>query len=410
MNKQVPLPNDTILVGKRGSYLITGLIGRGGFGVTYSADVMVGQPDLPPRVAVKEFFPRDFCERIEGSSELLISDAEKIEMVERLRDRFVKESRNLSVCDIDTVVKVFETIECNGTAYMIMELIDGLTLKEVMEKQDNRPFGLQKSRQLITKVADALIYLHEKKINHLDIKPSNLMVTEDLSRLVLIDFGMSRQYKADGSTDSEIVAAVSKGYASPEQYAGVHRFSPESDIYSLGATYYKLLTGQTPPEPFELDDNSSQLTFPAYVPESDRNAIRAAMETDRRKRIRSVELFKEMLKRKTTIDDAEAVELDMPGTWGQRVIKFIFNLLLLGCIGVAVFAAKVVVFDISGDMAYRFAFNNSIYKVSDTGFLACLGFGVITAIIGLVQPKTWVKFVMLVLSSALIFSQIYFAI
>ncbi len=411
MIKQTPLPLNSILVGNRGSYKITSLVGRGGFGVTYSAEASGQGHGLPPRVAIKEFFPREMCERIPGQTDLVITDPAKIDMIGRLRNRFIKESRNLAACHTPSVVKVFDTFEANGTAYVVMELIDGVTLKEYMKARDNEPMKPDDARRLILQAAEALEYLHAKKINHLDIKPANMMVTPDLKRLVLIDFGLSRQYNSDGSTDSEIVAAVSKGYASPEQYAGVKRFSPESDIYSLGATYYKLITGQTPPEPFDLGDDPSLLVFPADIPRRDVEAIKVAMEPERNRRLGSAEEFIKKLTDSGNIREDKPQDLtERDKSEGINAIGVILNIVLGGLIASGLYVSYLILIKRAGKVAYEFYLGYDIYEVSKAGFAACILSGVGIAMLSLKVGRTGQKLFMTLIAAALIVSQIYYSI
>lgn len=288
---QQALQRDTILFSTRGSYYIEDIIGRGGFGITYSASA--DGINLPSNVAIKEFFPKELCSRTPepDSFDLIINSIEKVDMINKLRDRFVKESRNIQRCSHPSIVRVLDTIECNGTAYMVMELIDGQTLKQLQANLPEQKFSPERARDIIESAARALKYLHENRMTHLDIKPDNIMLTDNGKRVVLIDFGLSRQFNDDGSSTSEVLTAVSKGYAPPEQYLGITTFSPESDIYSLGATFYKLLTGKTPPEPLVLKNNPNALEFPAKIPANYRKAILRAMTYDSQQRINSVAEF-----------------------------------------------------------------------------------------------------------------------
>lgn len=326
------------MFGDRGSYVIDSVIGRGGFGITYLAYASgTGDDDMPERVAVKEFFPKEMCSRSDeaDSDDLIVNSPELFDTVTRLRARFVKESRNIQECNYPGIVKVLDTIECNGTAYMVMELIDGLSLKQLMQ-QSSHPDGLlppQQAADYIIQLARGLQYLHSLGITHLDVKPDNLMVERNTGRLVLIDFGLSRRYNADGSGDSELLTALTKGYAAPEQYYGVTHFSPQSDIYSMGATFYKLLTGITPPEPAQLREDPTLLYFPGFVPRNFREAIMAAMVLVPERRLSSASRFEEIVRY-----GLPPVEVPAPARPEKtnRFAKFIFNTLLLALLFAAV--------------------------------------------------------------------------
>lgn len=334
---QNPLPKDTILFGDKGTYQIEQVIGHGGFGITYRASATGS--GLPDEVAVKEFFPKEMCSRTDGTYDVIINSFEKIDIINQLRDRFVKESRNIQKCNHRSIVKVIDTIEMNGTAYMVMELINGCTLKEY--QATHASISPRVASKIVLEAAIALKYLHDKKITHLDIKPDNIMVTNDLSRIVLIDFGLSRQFSDDGSSDSQVLTAVSKGYAAPEQYYGITRFSPESDIYSLGATLYKLVTGVTPPEPHIIAENPSTFQIPASLPPTIIDTILAAMKHDRKSRLHSADDFINILTGKSIAsppppppaipdDDDDNPQMNM-------AVKIVFNIILIVTIAVAAF-------------------------------------------------------------------------
>jgi serine/threonine protein kinase len=144
----------------------------------------------------------------------------------------------------------------------------------------------------VRQASSALEYLHERKIMHLDIKPGNMMLRRKDNRVVLIDFGLSKHYdEQSGEATSTTPVGVSHGYAPMEQYkqGGVNTFSPETDIYSLGATLYYLLTGQRPPEAASLINDP--LEFPQHVSATLRSAITAAMSPSSKQRPASVGKF-----------------------------------------------------------------------------------------------------------------------
>ncbi|MDE6396974.1 MAG: protein kinase, partial [Muribaculaceae bacterium] len=220
------------------------------------------------------------------------------------------------------------------------------------------------------------------------------------SRLVLIDFGLSRQYNPDGTTDSEIVAAVSKGYAPPEQYAGVKRFSPESDIYSLGATYYKLITGETPPEPFDISENPELLSFPPGIPEKDIDVITAAMEPERNKRLSTAREFIDKLGAKGT-----AVNKSGGGAW-----PWILNVFLGALVASGLYVSYLILLKRSGKVAYEFYLGYDIYEVSKAGFAACMLTGVAIGLLAMKASGSGRKFVLALIAAGLIVSQIYYSI
>ena len=231
-------PNTTLQGGK---YKILKMLCQGGFGITYLAE----QTMLERKVAIKEFFIRDFCNRREGSCNVTLCTESSRETVKRFREKFLKEARNIAKLSHPNIVRIIEVFEENGTAYYVMEYCEHGTLADKVKN-----FGyLSESvaTRYILQVAEALEYIHQRKMNHLDVKPANIMLNEK-DESVLIDFGLSKQYDAGGQQTSTTPVGISEGYAPMEQYkkGGVGEFSPQTDIYALGATFFKLLTGKTP--------------------------------------------------------------------------------------------------------------------------------------------------------------------
>lgn len=245
---------------QNGKYTIIKKLGSGGFGITYLATQKVfvtgglGTIDAEVKVSIKEFFMKDFCNREVTSAMVTVPSKSVSDLVEKYRQKFVKEADKISKLKHPNIVKVLDYFDENGTSYYVMEYIEGGSLADKVRKN-----GLpeQLATRYILQVADALNYIHQKRITHLDIKPSNIMLSKD-DNAILIDFGLSKQYdKSSGVETSITQPGVSEGYAPIEQYmpGGVSKFSPETDIYSLGATFFKLLTGLTPPKAFDIADN-----------------------------------------------------------------------------------------------------------------------------------------------------------
>lgn len=277
-------PGSTLQGGK---YIIEKVLGQGGFGITYLA-----QHDLlGTQVAIKEFFMKDFCNREETTSHVSVGTEGGREQVARFREKFLKEARNIAKLHHPNVVRISDVFEENGTAYYVMDYCEGGSLSDLLKLHPagiGEPLALKYIRQ----VASALAHIHERKMNHLDVKPSNILLDAQ-DNAVLIDFGLSKQYDATGSQTSTTPVGISHGYAPIEQYkqGGISEFSPATDIYALGATLFKLLTGQTPPDAqMLLEDN-----LPAFsATEGVTNAIRQAMQVRRADRPQSVAAWLEM--------------------------------------------------------------------------------------------------------------------
>ena len=269
-----------------GKYRIIKVLGQGGFGITYLAEqVMLGR-----EVAIKEFFYRDYCDREEGTSHVTLGTQSNRETVQRFMNKFLKEARTISQLDHPNIIKIHDIFEENNTAYYVMEYIEGENLSEMVKRHGALPEATAVA--YIRKVADALAYIHARSINHLDVKPGNIMLRQHDQQIVLIDFGLSKQYDEVGSQTSSTPVGVSQGYAPVEQYSpgGVPTFSPSTDIYSMGATLYWLIIGKTPPNANEVL-NMGLPPMPSYVSASVKKAIESAMQAKKVDRPQSVEAF-----------------------------------------------------------------------------------------------------------------------
>ena len=235
------LQPNTLLQG--GRYKIIKTLGQGGFSITYLAL----QSGLERQVAVKEFFMKDCCERDESTSHVTLGTAGMREQVSRFREKFLKEARNIAKLNHPNIVRIIDVFEENGTAYYVMEYAEGGSLKDKVEAQGHLSEAV--ATRYIKQVAEALDYIHQRKMNHLDVKPGNIVLTEN-DDAVLSGFELARQYDAvTGEQTSTTLVGFTEGYAPIEQFrqGGVGSFTPETDIYALGATLFKLLTGITPP-------------------------------------------------------------------------------------------------------------------------------------------------------------------
>ena len=275
----------------QGKYRIVAVLGQGGFGITYKGEHTM----LGTTVAIKEFFMKGACERDENSTHVTTSQSNS-ELASRFRTKFLKEAKTLAALKHPNIIRVFDVFEDNGTAYYVMDYIEGNNLSDIVEGKGrlSEPLALKYIRQ----VANALNYLHQKKLLHLDVKPANILLDKNTGNAILIDFGVSKQYDQDGQQTSTTPPAISKGYSPVEQYAqgsNVKTFSPATDIYSLAATLYKLVTGNTPPESNLLLNEDEQLPpYPSNVSETTRNAIAECLQT-RKKRPQSICEFLQLL-------------------------------------------------------------------------------------------------------------------
>ena len=222
-------------------------LGQGGFGITYLAENTL----LEGKVAIKEFFFKEYCERDDSTSHVTIPKSGNREIVERFKQKFIKEAKTIFRLNHPNIVRILDVFEENDTAYYVMDYIDGESLGDMVKRRGAIPEA--EALGYVKDAASALEYIHSKNINHLDIKPSNLMKRKEDGRIIVIDFGVAKQYAAVISEGSTPVC-ISHDYSPVELYRknGEQSFSPQSDVYALAATLFKLLTGNTPPEAIEV--------------------------------------------------------------------------------------------------------------------------------------------------------------
>ena len=281
------LPVNSLLQG--GKYRIERELGHGGFGITYLAT----QTGLNRKVAVKEFFMRDYCERDSETSHVSMGTGNSRMLVEKFRQKFVKEAQTIAEMDNNHIIRIHDIFEENNTAYYVMEYLQSGDLRSRIPSG-----GMSEDEALgyIRQICDALSYIHSKNILHLDIKPTNILFRNS-GEAVLIDFGVSKHYDSDGgSQTSSTPVGVSEGYAPTEQYDGeeISSFSSSTDIYALGATLYCLLSGNRPPKAgVVLNDGLPPL--PLCVSSTVRNAVEQAMQPRRKERPQSIDEFLALL-------------------------------------------------------------------------------------------------------------------
>ena len=287
--KTMHLKNNTLLQG--GKYKIERFIASGGFGCAYEAYHTL----LDMRVALKEFFVSDFCNRDEKTGQVSVATKSEVELIGKLKKKFMDEARALYKMKHPGIVCVIDVFEENGTAYYAMEYIDGQSLSDVVKQRGKLPEA--EAVGYIRQVAEALKYVHSLNRLHLDIKPGNIMLGRE-GKAILIDFGASKHYDDEtGENTSTLLAINTKGYAPVEQVnQSFKSFSPATDIYALGATLYKLLTGITPPPSTMLNSEEATLApLPSTISSSTRKAVESAMQLLRKHRPQTVEAWMGML-------------------------------------------------------------------------------------------------------------------
>jgi serine/threonine-protein kinase len=277
-------------------YQLLNILGEGGFSLTYrgmwktEVQGVLGKLSAGIPVCIKEYFFKDYCRRNPQTFFVeTISETAK-EIFNQNKTKVILEARILSEIHHPNVVNVLEVFKQNNTVYIVMEFIAGHSLKQEVEQ--NGVFTEEKLRPVIYKIGQAIEYIHEKNILHLDIKPSNILLTKN-NNPKLIDFGISKRYNLlNDQETSATFHAASKGYASIEQYdsEAMQVFSPRPDIYSLGATMYFLLTGQIPTESIFRADKGLQspVELNPAISENTEKVILKAMELNAADRYETV--------------------------------------------------------------------------------------------------------------------------
>ena len=221
-------------------YIIGEALGYGGFGITYRAYDTV----LSIVVAVKEFYPARLVNRAEGEIRVGIFSGNKAVEYQRLLGRFIEEARNMALFAKEKdVVNVFAYFEANGTAYIIMEYIEGILLKKYLS--ENGKMQEEQACIYICAILAAIQKIHERGIIHKDVSPDNIFLTS-VDQIKIFDFGAAKFQ--DGESDKNLSVVVKAGYAPPEQYRSRGAQDLRMDIYAAGAVFYQMLTGERPLE------------------------------------------------------------------------------------------------------------------------------------------------------------------
>ena len=281
------LPPGTVLAGR---FIIGKVLGQGGFGITYLAkDYQKNQ-----KVALKEFFPESMVTR---SDNLTVSffTGDRKENFDYGKECFLEEAKTLAqFIGNENIVRVYSYFEENETAYFTMEYIEGESLQEYINKRGGRiPF--EDAKRILFPIMDAMETVHAKGIIHRDISPDNIYICKD-NTVKLLDFGAARYSLGDRSRSLDVV--LKHGYAPKEQYTRHGRQGPFTDIYSLAATFYKSITGRTPPDSIDrLEDDNIVLpsNLGADIPDDAEDALMIGLSVNPSDRFPSMSAFRQAL-------------------------------------------------------------------------------------------------------------------
>ncbi len=272
-------------------YKIEEVIGAGGFGITYRE----WDPLLQSYVAIKEYYPSGIATRSADSSKVCVPVGQEQREYHRGRIRFLKEAQDVARFQSEpNIVSIYDYLEENDTAYMVMEYLHGCTLKQYIREHGGR-LDTDHILHICLSVLDALAVVHKAGMIHRDISPENIFICEDLT-VKLIDFGAAKQVYLDGEQTMSVV--LKPGYAPPEQYAKKDKQGPWTDIYALGATLYFAATGEKPEESFGrvLEDTIKPVCeVNPEIPRAMSQVIMRAMSVKIEDRYQTVEAMREAL-------------------------------------------------------------------------------------------------------------------
>lgn len=274
-----------------GRYTIEKVLGQGGFGITY-----LGIDELhEKKVAIKEFFPQGIVTRnIEYEDAVTVTFVGEKDNYNKGKEKFLKEARIMARFSKDEgIVKAQDFFEINNTAYIVMEYLEGITLKQYL--RENERIEPEELLELFVPLIESLDEIHSQGLIHRDISPDNIMVLLG-GKIKLMDFGAVRDYTDFGEKSLSLI--LKPGYAPPEQYQTHGVQGPWTDIYALCATMYKCLTGENPPDAIErvMDDNLKEIfEFGIPVSKQMEETIIKGMSISTRNRYQNIEEFCEDL-------------------------------------------------------------------------------------------------------------------
>lgn len=276
---------------KSGRYIVGRAVGYGGFGVTYAGFDTV----LEKRVAIKEYLPSELATRYPGTRSLSVfNDGDSTTQFEKGLSGFVSEAQRLAkFSSVPGIVSIYDTFRENDTAYLVMELLDGETLKAYIAKKGKLSYD--ETMKIILPVLGALQQVHKEGIIHRDISPDNIFLTTD-GQVKLLDFGAARYANVNASKSLSVI--LKPGYAPPEQYRSKGAQGSWSDVYAVGATIYRMLTGIVPEESMERaakDNLKLPSRLGVKLPKNGETAIMNALNINAQNRVQTAAELESML-------------------------------------------------------------------------------------------------------------------
>jgi len=283
------LPQGVVLNNK---YIIGRKLGRGGFGITYLAY----DEKLQLKVCIKEYYPDAVSTRQVNSYQISPYTGNNFADFDFGKGKFLEEARTLAKFNsVPNIASVYDFFEENGTAYLVMEYLDGITLSRMLRNNPKGKLTWEEAREIAIPTATVLCKVHDQGIIHRDIAPDNIFMTRE-SDVKLLDFGAARH--AMGEKSQSLSVILKKGFAPPEQYTSKGKQGPWTDMYALAATIYKTITGQTPPEAMDRmmgEQMESPKELGAIVSDDMNEAIMIGMDIDYKNRLKSMDLFRKIM-------------------------------------------------------------------------------------------------------------------
>lgn len=277
-------------------YIIGQKIGMGGFGIIYKA----WDRRLETTMAIKEFYPSGLVNRLPNSADIFVASQKRENEFIQGKTRFMEEARYLAKFNSHpNIVNVFEYFEANGTAYFVMEYLEGKTLEEILKERDNQPLPYDQCITIAVAICSALHSIHMAGILHRDVSPSNIMLCNN-GEIKLLDFGAA-QFPSGIKVQLRI---VKPGFAPPEQYDEVNKQGPFTDIYALGATLYYALSGQVPVESSDRKETDPLVpleTLNPTIPHHMCTTVMRSMAVDPQYRFQDIDQFEQGFLNKTFI-------------------------------------------------------------------------------------------------------------
>ena len=280
------LPRGSVLAGQ---YVIEQVLGQGGFGITYKAmDHKTGQS-----VAVKEFFPDSMATRTTATTVSAFT-GERGESFAYGKGCFLQEAETLAqFIGNEHIVRVYSYFEENGTAYFVMEFVEGTSFDQYIKERGGKvPY--EEAERILLPVVDALAAVHAKGIVHRDVTPDNIYITRD-GTVKLLDFGAARYSLGDKSRSLDVV--LKHGFAPKEQYTRHGKQGPFTDVYTVGASFYFAITGKRPPDSIDRMDEDELIPPSSLtrIPTQKEDAILKAMSVQPANRYQTMGEFRRAL-------------------------------------------------------------------------------------------------------------------